>query len=353
MTEHDPTSEAGKTGSGGKPSLVDRLRALFGLGGASIRDDIEDALADTSIEDDISQQERALLKNVLALHEVQVGDVMVPRADIVAASLQTKLADVLEVFRTAGHSRLPVHGETLDDPRGMVHIRDFVGYLAAAAIPPLRTESVVAGSPPTQPEGEAAASCRWPRRGLDMSLSQANILRPVLFVPASMPALDLLVKMQATRTHMALVIDEYGGTEGLASIEDIVEMIVGDIEDEHDSGESPKIEAAADGNFIVDARADLSEVFRAIDADLTAISDAEEVDTLGGLVTALAGHVPARGEIIVADGIEFEVVDADPRRVKRVKVRMAGARPRPKQIAESLAPGKIAEQGDPPENGGG
>ncbi|MGH6867798.1 MAG: CBS domain-containing protein, partial [Methylocella sp.] len=225
MTEHDQTSEAGKAGSGGKPSLVDRLRALFGLGGLSIRDDIEDALADTSIEDDISPQERALLKNVLGLHEVQVGDVMVPRADIVAASLQTRLADVLEVFRTGGHSRLPVHGETLDDPRGMVHIRDFVAYLAA--IPPHRKESG-AGSPPAEPEGEAAASCRWPRRGLDMSLSQADILRPVLFVPASMPALDLLVKMQATRTHMALVIDEYGGTEGLASIEDIVEMIVGD-----------------------------------------------------------------------------------------------------------------------------
>ena len=351
MTEHDPTSEAGKTGSGGKPSLFDRLRALFGLGGLSIRDDIEDALADTSIEDDISPQERALLKNVLGLHEVQVGDVMVPRADIVAASLQTKLADVLEVFRTAGHSRLPVHGETLDDPRGMVHIRDFVAFLAAAP-PPQRKEGA-AGSLPAEPEGEAAASCRWPRSGLDMSLSQANILRPVLFVPASMPALDLLVKMQATRTHMALVIDEYGGTEGLASIEDIVEMIVGDIEDEHDSGESPKIEAAADGNFIVDARAGLSEVFRAIDADLAAISDAEEVDTLGGLVTALAGHVPTRGEIIAADGLEFEVVDADPRRVKRVKIRIAGARPLPTQIVESPAPGERAKRGDPPEKGGG
>jgi CBS domain containing-hemolysin-like protein len=210
-----------------------------------------------------------------------------------------------------------------------------------------------AGSAPTEPEAEAAASCRWPRRGLDMSLSQANILRPLLFVPASMPALDLLVKMQATRTHMALVIDEYGGTEGLASIEDIVEMIVGDIEDEHDSGESPKIEAATDGNFIVDARAGLSDVFHAIDADLTAIGDAEEVDTLGGLVTALAGHVPARGEIIVEDGIEFEVVDADPRRVKRVKIRMAGAPPRPKQSGESPALGELAKQGDPPAKSGG
>jgi len=156
---------------------------------------------------------------------------------------------------------------------------------------------------------------------LDAPLSQANILRPVLFVPASMPALDLLVKMQATRTHMALVIDEYGGTEGLASIEDIMEVIVGDIEDEHDEEERPKIETVA-GGFLVDARADLGEVSRVIDADLRTISDAEEVDTLGGLVTALAGHVPVRGEIIVEGGIEFEVADADPRRVKRVKIRM-------------------------------
>ncbi|MGQ0444849.1 MAG: hemolysin family protein [Beijerinckiaceae bacterium] len=351
MTEHDPLGEAGKTGSGAKPSLLERLRALFGLGGASIRDDIEDALADTSIEEDISPQERALLKNVLALHEVQVGDVMVPRADIVATPLQTKLADVLEVFRTAGHSRLPVHGETLDDPRGMVHIRDFVAYLGAAPIPSHRTESA-AGPPPAELGDEEGASCRLPRRGLDLPLSQANILRPVLFVPASMPALDLLVKMQATRTHMALVIDEYGGTEGLASIEDIVEMIVGDIEDEHDSGESPKIEAAADGNFVVDARADLGEVFRAIDADPDLIGDTGEVDTLGGLVTALAGHVPARGEIIIADGIEFEVVDADPRRVKRVKIRIPGARPPPRQIADNPAPSGLAKQGGPPEKGG-
>jgi CBS domain containing-hemolysin-like protein len=351
MTDHDDTSEAGKTGSGGKPSLFDRLRALFGRGGASIRDDIEDALADTSIEDDISPQERALLKNVLALHEVQVGDVMVPHADIIAVSLQTKLADVLEVFRTAGHSRLPVHGETLDDPRGMVHIRDFVAYLAAPAAPQHWKDC--ADSPPSEPESESATSCRWPRRGLDMSLSQANILRPVLFVPASMPALDLLVKMQATRTHMALVIDEYGGTEGLASIEDIVEMIVGDIEDEHDSDESPEIESAADGSFIADARAGLSEVCRAIDADLTAIGDAEEIDTLGGLVTALAGHVPARGEIIVEDGIEFEVVDADPRRVKRVKIRLAGARPPQRQIVAGPAPNEHAKQDSPPENGSG
>jgi CBS domain containing-hemolysin-like protein len=184
--------------------------------------------------------------------------------------------------------------------------------------------------------------------GLEAALSQADILRPVLFVPASMPALDLLVKMQATRTHMALVIDEYGGTEGLASIEDIMEMIVGDIEDEHDLDESPKIETVAGGGFLVDARADLSEVSRVIEADLRAISDAEEVDTLGGLVTALAGHVPVRGEIIVEDGIEFEVTDADPRRVKRVRIRMTEARLRSEHIEDNPIADESAGHADSP-----
>ena len=338
----------GKPASGGKPSLFDRLRSLFGIGGASIRDDLEEALADTSTEDDVSPQERALLKNVLALHEVHVGDVMVPRADIVAVSLQTKLADVLEVFREAGHSRLPVHGDTLDDPRGMVHIRDFVGYLSAASkVPASPLDSP--GASRGEMSGEGGAACCFAHGGLDAPLSQANILRPVLFVPASMPALDLLVKMQATRTHMALVIDEYGGTEGLASIEDIVEMIVGDIEDEHDQDESPKIETVAGGGFMVDARADLGDVSRVIGADLRAITDAEEVDTLGGLITALAGHVPVRGEILVEDGIEFEVTDADPRRVKRVKIRSSESRVPPEHSEEIPGSGERAGQGDSPE----
>ena len=292
MSENDAPAAPG---GAGKPGLFDRLRALFGLGGMSTRGDIEVALADTSIEDDISSHERALLKNVLALHEVHVGDVMIPRADIIAVSMQAKLADVLETFRSAGHSRLPVHGETLDEPRGMVHIRDFVAYLSAALNGP-HGGGVAAGEPPVEPSTNAAGAHSFLRREADLTLAEASILRPVLFVPASMPALDLLVKMQASRTHMALVIDEYGGTEGLASIEDIMEMIVGDIEDEHDFDEGPKIETGPGGQFVADARAGLVEVSTAIGADLTAISDAEEVDTLGGLIITLAGHVPARGE---------------------------------------------------------
>jgi CBS domain containing-hemolysin-like protein len=305
-----------KSHVGQKPSLFDRLRSLFGLGGASIRDDIQDALEDTATDSDFSPLERAMLKNVLTLHEVRVEDIMVPRADIIAVSLDTNLTDALSLFRTAGHSRLPVHGGTLDDPRGMIHIRDLVEYIAAAA--------AAAEARQSEPSSAARENEPWlPKRGgLDMSLplSEAEILRPVLFVPPSMPAIDLLVKMQATRTHMALVIDEYGGTDGLASIEDIVEMIVGDIEDEHDYDESPKIERADEGSFIVDARAGLEDVSLAIGIDLTATRDAEDIDTLGGLVTALAGHVPLRGEILIEGPLEFEILDADPRRVKRIKV---------------------------------
>jgi CBS domain containing-hemolysin-like protein len=326
MNERDvvPTGEGGgqKGSSGAKPNLIDRLRALFGLGGASVREEIREALSDPATSPDFSPQERTILKNVLALREIRVEDVMVPRADIIAVPADTSLAEVLSVFRTAGHSRLPVHGDTLDDPLGMVHIRDFVAYLAARAD---AAHAAVGGVQPlaAEPAASAAAPNFLGFADLDIPLSEADVLRPVLFVPPTMPALELLVKMQATHTHMALVIDEYGGTDGLASIEDIMETIVGDIEDEHDFDESPRIEAAV-GGFVVDARADLADVSVAIGVDLNAFSDAEDVDTLGGLITTLAGHVPARGEIIVEGGLEFEVLDADPRRVRRIMVRLSG-----------------------------
>jgi len=295
-----------------KPGLFDRLRALFGLHEPSVREDIEDALEDSATSDDFTPQERLILKNVLSLHELRVADVMVPRADIVSVRADATLGEVLSIFRTAGHSRIPVYGDTLDDPRGMVHIRDFVDFLAKVADP--------AGAP------ESAKLSGLNGVDLTTPLSLARILRPVLFAPPSMPALDLLVKMQAMRTHIALVIDEYGGTDGLVSIEDIVETIVGDIEDEHDLDETPQIEAAPDGSFIVDARATLDAVAQAVDAPMDTLVDLEEVDTIAGLVSALAGHVPARGEIIqLGEGLECEVLDADPRRVKKIRIRKSVA----------------------------
>src|SRR5665213_691935 len=220
--------------------LFDRLRALFGLGSASVRDDLEDALIGAGAGADFTPQERTILTNVLGLHDVRVADVMVPRADIIALGIDAPLSEVLSLFRTAGHSRLPVHGGTLDDPRGMVHIRDFVDYLAAEP---------QFGLSPGASKIAADSADADPKLGMRLPLSHANILRPVLFAPPSMPALDLLVKMQASHTHMALVIDEYGGTDGLVSIEDVVEAIVGDIEDEHDEADAREIAQTADGAF--------------------------------------------------------------------------------------------------------
>ena len=283
-------------------SLFDRVRSVFGLGAPSTRDDIEDALEDTGSESVFSTQERAMMRNVLGLHELRVEDLMVPRADVIAVGLHMTLGEVLGVFREAGHSRLPVHGDTLDDPRGMVHIRDFV-------------EILVGGHPKGDARPPGAVTLATP-------LETGEVIRPVLFVPPSMQALDLLRKMQASRTHMALVIDEYGGTDGLVTIEDIVEVIVGDIEDEHDEEEAPLIEPEAGGTFLADGRAALDDVSAAVGVDLTVGDDAEEIDTIGGLVTMLCGHLPLRGEVVTGHAdFDFEVLDADPRRVKRLRIR--------------------------------
>jgi CBS domain containing-hemolysin-like protein len=314
--ENDDANLVERSSGRSAGSIVERLRAMFGLSGASIRDDIEDALDDEAISEDFSPYERDMLKNVLALHELKVSDVMVPRADIVAISIEAPLTEVLTTFRTAGHSRLPVHGETLDDPRGMVHIRDFVDFVAASAENnrAARLEQV---------SGNEADSQSM-RVDLSVRLETAAILRPVLYAPPSMPALDLLVKMQATRTHMALVIDEYGGTDGLVLIEDIVEMIVGDIEDEHDLDENPKIEKLSPGVFVADARVGLEDAAEITKLDLIKYSEQEDVDTLGGLATAFAGRVPIRGEVVVSPekDFEFDILDADPRRLKKLKIRV-------------------------------
>src|SRR3954471_10332305 len=312
---------------GARERWYERLLTRFGLKSRdSIRHDLEDALAE--VEDpNFSPQERAMLKNVLGFHRIRVDDVMVPRADIVAVAADTTLGDLLALFRTAGHSRLPVYGETLDDPRGMVHIRDFLDFLA------MRADSRASRRRKGGDDGAPPASRLPPSLGrvdLSMTLASAKILRPVLFVPRSMPAIDLLVRMQATRTHMALVIDEYGGTDGLVSIEDLVEMVVGDIEDEHDDATARMIVKSENETYIADARASLDEVTEALGIDLNDEDSAEDIDTLGGFIVTLAGRVPSRGELIAGpDSLEFEVLDADPRRVKRLRIhrRETGAPP--------------------------
>jgi CBS domain containing-hemolysin-like protein len=290
-----------------KPRMLERLRALFGINGSSLRNEIEDALQDTSAPD-VSPQERAMLKNVLNLHELNVSDIMVPRGDIVGVSMDDNLHHVLSVFKSAGHSRLPVYVDTLDDPRGMIHIRDFLNFISSGQ----GKESLVSS------EQIQITTCDF-----KSSLSDTHIVRSVLFVPPSMPALDLLIKMQAARIHMALVIDEYGGTDGLASIEDIVELIVGDIEDEHDRSEGPLVSRVEDGLYLIDARAQLEELTRVANLAFGELPGSESVDTIGGLVTVAAGRVLAKGESVTLNQrFQFEVVDADPRRIKKMKLRV-------------------------------
>jgi CBS domain containing-hemolysin-like protein len=294
--------------------FLDRL----GLrGGGTAREEIVEALAEENGElADLSAQERAMLSNVLSLRERRVGDVMVPRADIVAVPAEATLDELLAHFRTAGHSRLPVFDDTLDDPRGMVHIRDFLEYIAEKAHPE--------GSGPAEENGRPAVPHQLSAVDLSTRLSQTELLRPVLYVPPSMPAVDLLVRMQSTRTHIALVIDEYGGTDGLVSIEDLVEIVVGDIEDEHDLEETP-IVPAGEHCFTADARATLAELKEATGVDLSDSEVAEDIDTLGGLIVTLAGRVPAQGETVKGpDGLSFEILDSDQRRVKRLTIHCHG-----------------------------
>ncbi len=314
---------------GSAANVLERVRNLLRIGRFAARNDLGEALAEAADPTEgLSPLERAMLRNVLTLRQVKVGDVMIPRADIVAVEANVTLADLLGVFRTAGHSRLPVYEETLDDPRGMIHIRDFLDHIAA------RAEQRADGEPDRVGPGAL--------RLVDLSalLSSAKMLRPVLFVPAAMPVVDLLVKMQTSRTHMALVIDEYGGTEGLVSIEDLVEVIVGDIEDEHDETGGPMIRPEREGVFIADGRVMLDEASQALAVDLSGGEAAEEVDTLAGLIVTLAGRVPVRGEIIPGPAdIEFEIVDADPRRVKRVRLtRRPPQEERPRRRAKAAAP---------------
>ncbi|NJL50805.1 MAG: HlyC/CorC family transporter, partial [Blastochloris sp.] len=310
-----PSFAPSETGEG----LFERLRAFLGLRPpvSSLRDDLEEVLeAGAPTSSGFTPEERAMLKNILGLRTLRVGDVAVPRADIVAVPKDIAIGELLKVFANAVHSRLVVYGETLDDPVGMVHIRDLVAFLTNRAS---ATPHDGPGSDEPRPEQRS----RFGVSGLDSiePLSETGLIRHILFVPPSMPAIDLLVKMQATRVHLALVIDEYGGSDGLVSIEDMVEQVVGDIEDEHDDEIGPSITKQPDGSWIADARVGLDEVRDTFGEAFASIEGADDVDTLGGLLVTLAGRVPVRGEILPGpSGYEFEVLDADPRRVKRLRI---------------------------------
>jgi CBS domain containing-hemolysin-like protein len=267
-------------GRNGDTSLRDSLEAFIG--------EIEEAVPDDASASPISGHERVLLGNILKLRHLTAYDVMVPRADIISIQIKAGLDDLLAVMSQAGHSRFPIYRESLDDVIGIVHIKDVLRYAKI-------------------------------EEGFDL----AKIVRTVLIAAPSMRVLDLLLEMRLSRVHMAMVVDEFGGIDGLVTIEDLVEEIVGEIEDEHDVAEGPKLIERPDGAVIADARATIEE-FEALAGPVLADEERDEdIDTLGGLVFYLADRVPTRGELILhpASGISFEVMEADPRRVKRLRVR--------------------------------
>jgi CBS domain containing-hemolysin-like protein len=293
--------------------LVRAIRTLFGWKPGSVRDDLQVVL-DTSTPDEVgfSAVERTMLRNILSLHERRIADVMIHRADIVAVKHDIPLGELMSLFESAAHSRLVVYNETLDDPEGMVHIRDLLAFMTARA---------ASAKPKTRSKKPQPAGLDLRAVNLAMPLSEANIIRKLLFVPPSMRAIDLLAQMQASRIHLALVVDEYGGTDGLVSIEDIVEQIVGEIDDEHDSDEPPAVVRQADNSFIADARASLDDVRSVIGDEFVTGEAGEEVETLGGFLVTHVGRLPVRGEVISGPGnFEIEVLDADPRRVKRLRI---------------------------------
>src|SRR5690242_16675724 len=248
-----------------RPSIFRRLAHL--LGGdedvQAMRESLEEVIEESAREShEFSPQERIMLSNLLRFGDLKVGDVMVPRTDIVAVEEKTSLHDLIARFREAQHSRIPIFRETLDDPIGVIHVKDVLGKLETA------------------PDG----SLRWP------DIPIVSLKRDILVAPPSMPARDLLLKMQASHNHLALVIDEYGGTDGLVSIEDLVEQIVGQISDEHDIDETPRARKLADGNIEADARMSLEEFREQTGIDLQPPDPDADVDTLAGLVVALIGR---------------------------------------------------------------
>jgi len=272
--------------------LFRRLRAMaFGADhdNGSLRDTIEELLEDEADGlKSLTEHERRLLLNALSFGDLEVADVMVPRSDVKAIEIEATLGEVLTAMRDAGHTRLPVFRGTLDDIVGLVHIKDLLPY--------------------------------W---GDGARFRLADVARKILHVPPSMRVIDLLLQMRDTRVHMAIVVDEYGGTDGIVTVEDLIEEIVGEIQDEHDRIVRPKVLETTDGELEADARVEL---------DRLEATRRDDADTLGGLIFMLLDRVPARGEVIRHPaGIEFEVLDADPRRVKRLRIHRA-----PTPVAEAV-----------------
>ncbi|MEO1150108.1 MAG: hemolysin family protein [Pseudomonadota bacterium] len=322
-------------GSSGEPhqrpaGLFSKLKSL--IGGRRIEaSSLMDTLAGETIDGltvNAPRTRREMIERVIAFDEMRVNEVMIPRADIFAVDEATPLRALLNEFSEAGHSRMPVFRDDLDNPQGMVHIKDLVSLMANAPDGADLIAEDASGETPTL----------------------KSITRKVLYVPPSMRVVDLFLRMQASRIHMALVIDEYGGTDGLVTIEDLIEEVVGEINDEHDEDESPLVRERKAGGWEADARVELEELETI--TGLTLQADDEDIDTLGGLVFSLGGRIPVRGEIMThPSGLEIEVTDADERRIRKLHIKRSSTRPaasvsEPMPVAATAPMGRQADNDD-------
>ncbi|HJN22273.1 MAG: hemolysin family protein [Alphaproteobacteria bacterium] len=282
-------------GSAGERTLLGVLAgwlgSLTGIGSQadSLRQSVETLIAERDDDTALDEEERVMLLNLLKFGESRVEDVMVPRADIIAVPEGASLAEVVKLMSRVGHSRLPVYRNSLDDVIGMVHVQDLLTY--------------------------------W---SVDEPFRLADVIRRLPFVPPSMPVQEMLREMRADKVHLAMVVDEHGGIDGLVTIEDLMEEIVGEIEDEHDTAALPLVAITADGSLEADARALILEIELKLGIDLLPADRDEDIETVGGLVFDLAGRVPAVGEVVAHPaGLAIDVLDADPRRVRKVRIRHA------------------------------
>ena len=257
----------------------------------ALREVVEEIIDEPLSASGISSAERMLLGNIMELRGKKIGDCMIPRADIVSADIDSGLRELVDVMAAHAHSRIPVYRETLDDVIGLVHIKDILPCLA-----------------------------------YQQERNIADLIRPVLFVAPSMAAGRLLLQMRQTRQHMAMVVDEFGGIDGMVTIEDLVEEIVGEIEDEHDTPPPPSIIARADGTLLIDARLPIDEFEKKTSIRLPLL-EGEDIDTLGGYVANLAGRIPHIGEKIVGDGLSFEILEMDQSRIRHLRVRRIPQQP--------------------------
>jgi CBS domain containing-hemolysin-like protein len=296
-----------------RPSFLSKIRRRFIGGNSALRESLEgviDSHAEKTGATALDSDAKSMMLNLLGFADMRVDDLMVPRANIVAADETSTMRELLEQFIEANHSRMPIYRDSLDEITGMIHVKDYLRWM--------KTKGGKKKTKTSKEVGVALAATEL----LSTIKQHPSMIRDVLFVPPSMPAPDLLIKMKASHIHLAIVVDEYGGTDGLVSLEDLVEEIIGDIADEHDTdAEEGMLRKQDDATYVASALISIATLDEMFKVDLLSDDQEDEADTLGGLVFEMAGRVPSRGEIIKhPSGLEFEIMESDPRRVKKVRI---------------------------------